>query len=383
MQQSTTRITHELAEIWIAAGESDSFDYCYGGTRIVDPEMASTEVTDILQRLMVDESMLKNRLINTTFREGVLAPYKEQLPPGFIESMVGGARCVIQPHNKDSAALLKNPAHPEFQTTILSIFEPIGKFLNSCEGKIKLTPDFGRFAGLADLLAVFTPHVLGIRCEDGGCGGKSSYSSSGIIAALETLRIGDYKDDPITLIGSAGAMGIDILAYFKNQQYQDIALCDLDYNHKGISIMDDIPVLPAIAGTFTNLCLERGGCLVATTVGQELEHANISLIPTGTMLLLAHNLAIPEGESGINLMRTIAAQNILALPGQLLTLGGALTSRLEWFWRQTNHGMPFPKPLAHTVVKTVVSSLVSTVLELALKTGLSPYEAMFLYAEMS
>ena len=91
--------------------------------------------------------------------------------------------------------------------------------LNQQGGKIKLTPDFGRFAGLADMLYQFTPHSLGIRCEEGGCGGKSSYSATGIISAIETLGFSQQKNIPVTLIGAAGAMGIDVLNYFIAQGY--------------------------------------------------------------------------------------------------------------------------------------------------------------------
>jgi glutamate dehydrogenase/leucine dehydrogenase len=81
------------------------------------------------------------------------------------------------------------------------------------------------------------------------------------------------------------------------------------------------------------------------------------------------------------LTRNIAEQGVFALPGQLLTLGGALTSRLEWFWRQSRPEQPFDKQLAHTVVAEVVKFTVATVMQLAEEQGQTPYEAMLDYAE--
>src|ERR1700692_5014242 len=104
----------------------------------------------------------------------------------------------------------------------------------------------------------------------------------------------------------------------------------------------------------TDHCLRRGGAIIATTVGKELEHSHWELIPSNTKLLLAHNLSVPDGSEGTALMRSIEKQGVFALPGQLLTLGGALTSRLEWFWRQSRPEQPFDKQLAHAVVGDVV-----------------------------
>ena len=69
------------------------------------------------------------------------------------------------------------------------VFEPIGKQLNKLGGILKLTPDFGRFSGLADILAEYTEHSLGISCNSGGCGGKSSFTTTGI---LEFLDVGNF-----------------------------------------------------------------------------------------------------------------------------------------------------------------------------------------------
>jgi hypothetical protein len=81
-------------------------------------------------------------------------------------------------------------------------------------------------------------------------------------------------------------------------------------------------------------------------------------------------------------MRSLADQGVFAISGQILTLGGALTSRLEWFWRQTMQDFPFDKPLAHALVRHVVPFLIGEIQKISLTSNLSPYEAMLLYAQM-
>lgn len=371
-------INHRLADVWIASDSQIDVNYSYGGTRMVHPHVDNTEVNSTLTRLMLYESTLKNRLINYTIRQGMLEAYRDRAPKGFLESAVSGARCLIRPRTAEVAAVLDDPDHREFHAVLEPIFESIGEFLNRMEGRIKLTPDFGRFAGLSDILVRYTPHVLGIRCEDGGCGGKSSYSSTGIVAALEAMDVPRYKDGPLTLIGSAGALGSDVLAYFLQDGYRDLAVCDLVYDdpRSGARPPVDLPRLPSRWKMFTPPCLERGGVIVATTVGGELENSRWQAMPSGALLFLAHNLAVPHGDEGIALMSHIADHGVFAVPGQVLTLGGALTSRLEWFWRQSKPDVPFDKPLAHAVVRDAVRYLVTDIQARAAAAGVTLYEAM-------
>lgn len=365
------------------ADDQSEADYFYGGTRMVETHLDDSEILRIIKELAIYESALKNRLINIALRKMETTDYQQRVPPNFLESHVGGARCVIRPKGEEIYRILQDPAHSKFQETLLSIFEQIGGYLNREQGRVKLTPDYGRFAGLADLLAQFTPHVLGIRCEDGGCGGKSSYAATGIIAALEALDIAQYKDGPITLIGSAGALGSDVLTYFLQENFNNVAVCDLAYDANHQKAPPDAHLLMLSQyRKFTDACLQRGEIIVATTVGQELENSNWRIMPQGTIIFLAHNLAIPQGDIGVGLMRNIANQGVLAIPGQVLTLGGALTSRLEWFWRQAMPGYAFDKPLAHSLVRHVVQFLIKEVQETSRETRLSPYEAMLLYAQM-
>jgi hypothetical protein len=376
-------LDHRLAEIIIASDNNPCVDYSYGGTRMIAPETPLAEAQQVCGTLMWAESLLKNRLINATLREGALNHYADRLPAGVLDSEVGGARCVIRPKRQNVADILVQPDHPDWNSTISPIFEAIGECLNQNQGKIKLTPDFGRFAGLADVLNQFTPHSLGIACEKGGCGGKSSYSATGIISAMETLGFHYRKEENVTLIGSAGAMGSDVLQYLQRNGYKSIAISDLAYDdpNSGIAAPDNL-LCSSKQGAFTVDCLERGGLIVATTVGEELKNSFWEMIPKGSTLLLAHNMAIPAGEEGQKLMQRIKDHGVLAVPGQVLTLGGALTSRIEWFWRQNNPGVPFDKPLAHLVVANVVKFLVTKIRELSTSSNITPYEAMLKYVGM-
>src|SRR5262249_49195822 len=106
-------------------------------------------------------------------------------------------------------------------------------------------------------------------------------------------------------------------------------------------------------------------------------------IPGGTELILAHNLSIPHGDPGKQLMRKIAERGIFALPGQVLTLAGALTSRLEWFWRKNYPNTDFTakKPLAHQIARRVLAHLTEEIDQLAKQRSMTHYEAMWAYAQ--
>ena len=381
MDTGIITLDHDYADVWIATDHQPSTNYSYGGTRMVNPRMDNEAVKQLLETLMQYESALKNQLINNALQQDILSVYEDRLPASFLQSKVGGARCLIRPRNWEIAAILSFPDHPEFQATIEPIFACIGKELNARRGKIKLTPDFGHFANLSNILFQFTPHVLGISCEVGGCGGKTSYTSTGVIAAIEMLPILNDKTTPITLIGAVGAMGSDILTYLQREGFSDIAVCDIAYD-AGLKSPPPAPIitLPSEKRMFTDHCLKRGGVIIATTVGNELERSNWHLIPRDTKLFLAHNLSVPNDDSGVVLMRNIAQQGVFALPGQVLTLGGALTSRLEWFWRQSRREQPFDKPLAHAVVAEVVKFTIATVMQLAEERSETPYEAMLDYS---
>jgi hypothetical protein len=374
-------ISHQYADAWVAFDDKDGFDYYYGGTRMVKPSTQESDVIRVLSRLMSEESAFKNRLINIALKAGALDSYNGRMPRGFTESRVGGARCIVRPADDRLYTVLQNPHDPDFDATISEIFKVIGKLLNEHKGVVKLTPDFGRFAGLADILARYTPHVLGIRCEDGGCGGKSSYAATGIITALERFGIEEYRDKPVTLIGSAGALGSDVLRYLLTREFTDVVVCDLAYDDGTAEPPEGAVKYSSRFGIFTEECLSRGGMIIATTYGEELSSSRWEVIPPGTKLILAHNLSVPLTQEGTRLMREIEAQEVYSMPGQVLTLGGALTSRLEWFWRRSNGHIPFDKPLAHMIVRDVEQYLLTNVEQLRASLNTTPCEAMLHLAQ--
>jgi len=347
------KIHTPFATLYVAQLQDNYVHYCYGGTRLVSPELPVVEIHRILKKLTIEESECKNRLINIAIPN--LRIEYDRLPKEFSKSKVGGARCIIQPINKDIYELLLNPENEKFESCIQGIFRELGDWLNKRKGIIKLTPDFGKYAGLADLLHTYTENVLGIACNKGGCGGKSSYSAHGVITALEYL-VSNYRELPITLIGANGSMGGYILNFLQESQANDIAVCDLAYTRKEVHAPLGCQLLPAEPRKFTDECLKRGGVIIATTYGEELENSNLRSIPSNSILIMAHNLSIPSGAKGLNLTRNLYDRNIVVINGQILTLGGALTSRLEWYSR-LNGIKDFNKPLAFELVTTVTQYL--------------------------
>ena len=374
-----TKLQTNRFDIFVASEDhGNGFDYLYGGTRCVSPTTSDDAVQQELVRLQRDESGLKNALINGAIAQGALDSLDpKRLPAGFRESRVGGARCILRPTDHRTFGAIIDPLGTEFETTLHPVFAQLGDYLNGDNGRIKLTPDFGRFAGLADMLYRHTPHVLGIRCEDGGCGGKASYSTTGVVAAFETLGCRP-SPTPVTLIGSAGAMGSGFLRYLTDGAFPNVAVCDLAYDREedAVPVPQGATYLRSSEGRFTRASLARGGVFVATTLGRELEQSPWWVVPENTLLLLAHNLAVPPGEEGVRLMRGLRQRQVKAYPGQVLTLGGALTSRLEWFSRQNHPGQPFDKTFAHQVVHAVVSFLVRRIEEECLRNDVTPLEAM-------
>ena len=376
-------ISSSVCDAWVAGVQDPDVEYCYGGTRMVRWSASDADAEEDLVRLMLEESHLKNCMINRALESDLLADLEPELPKGYLNSRVGGGRCIMRPKTEALYTILSDPSHPEFASLISQVFRDIGEFLNTKGGRFKLTPDFGRYAGLADHLARFTPHVLGVRCVIGGCGGKASYTVSGILEGIGSVGLLSDRGARYTLVGSAGALGSGIQEHLLDEGFKDLAFCDLAYDAGVEPPPAGLPVLPSSEGRFTNECLERGGIQIFTTWGEELENSDISAIPPGSVLVLAHNLSVPPGERGRHLMREIADRDILAIPGQMLTLGGALTSRLEWFWRQCYPNTDFTskKPLAHEIARRVGAFLVTGIDDLAKKQDLTHYEAMWAFAE--
>lgn len=371
------KLSNELADVWIAGEKERRSDYSYGGTRLIDSAATDSDVVGILLDLATYESGIKNSLINSALANGSCQDLSERLPEGFERSRVAGGRCVIRPRSKTLQTIMSDPSNVHFESHMRSLLADIGSALNSEKGAIKLTPDFGKFAGVADLLNEHTPNVLGVRCELGGCGGKSSYTVSGIYTVFELTQARAERSERVTSIGSAGTLGSGLLQFLSKLQGLDIALCDIKYDKSSDADKPEpYPILASTPGTFTDPCLMRGGIMVATTFGDELRRSKRELIPAGSVLLLAHNAALPSGQPGIDLAERLEAKGVFVVPGQILTLGGAVVARLEWFWRLSKPGIPFDKDLAHRVVTKVTNWSFTAALNRAEAEHVSLYQAL-------
>jgi len=99
-------------------------------------------------------------------------------------------------------------------------------------------------------------------------------------------------------------------------------------------------------------------------------------------------MAISLGNKGLKIVKNLAKQNVICVPGQVLTLGGALTSRLEACHRaehkiiKANEGkniVTFPKRLAHEIVKDIIYHITTNIIT---RKNLTPWEAMLKYANL-
>lgn len=373
----TFTVETPVATIWIAYLPKQGAQYYYGGSRLVECSAGDADVVAHLSRLAREESELKNELINRILTSNESSGIsRERLPVGVVGSRVGGGRCLIRPRSPELHGIFSDPAHPRFEEVLQSAFAAIGDKLNELDGLVKLTPDFGRFANCSDYLYAHTKHVLGIGCELGGCGGKSSYSTSGILGGMERAGLLEDANVPVTVIGSAGALGSELVEHLSARGFKHITLCDISYDAGTARPRAGYPVIPAEEGRFTDEAMRRGGMVIAATWGHELERSSYWEIPAGTRLVLAHNLCLPSGDEGLALARFLHEAGVTVIPGALLTLGGALTSRLEWFHRQKDDPQPFDKAYAHELAYSVVSELTRKILEVSAAKAISPYAAM-------
>ncbi|AIL64599.1 hypothetical protein NOVO_00960 [Rickettsiales bacterium Ac37b] len=466
-------------------------DFAYGGTRLGkylgNKIESSKRAIKSVNFLALAESHIKHTIINRAIREGCLNKLIDPLtfkvlrelkahnelqndieigykvPEEYLELNIKGARCIILPHSEQIESILKDINNPQFNEISEKIFKEIGKFLNGLEtydqidlegnilqkvalikGNINLTPDFGRFAQIADLLNKFTPQVLCINAKAGGCSGKVAYTVTGILAGLEAcIDNGLSNLDPetkVTFIGSAGALGAVILQHFKEINLLNVRVADLQYKlekifrintasdleqlkiktysiqdqdtFKVITLTNDIlevkindqiielvgggyQVIPAtwevissVEGKYTDEALNQKGIIIATTIGREIENSNYDLIPSGTLFIAAHNIALPLGREGLNIVNYLHGKGVFFVPGQPLTLGGALTSRLEAchraFYKITKNdegknNVLFPKRLAHEIVREIVYYLIDAIIQ---NKNNSPWENLLEYSQL-
>lgn len=466
-------------------------DFAYGGTRLGkylnNKTESSKRAIKSVNFLALAESHIKHTIINRAVREGCLEKlidpltFKVQrklkaendlqndiekgykIPEEYLALEIKGARCIILPHSEQIESILKDTNNPKFNEISNKILKEIGNFLNGSalhdqidlegnilqkvalvKGSINLTPDFGRFAQIADLLNNFTPQVLCINANAGGCSGKVAYTVTGILAGLEACIDNGLsnldQETKVTFIGSAGALGRVILEQFKEKALSNVRVADLQYrldkifrikteadleqlkiktyslqthntfkiitlnhdvlevkiNDQVIELVDGgyqvIPatweVISSVESKYTDEALNQKGIIISTAIGREIENSNYQLIPSGTLFIAAHNIALPLGKEGLKIVNYLHDKGVFFIPGQPLTLGGALTSRLEAchraFYKITkkNEGKNnvfFPKRLAHEIVKDIVYYLIDTIIK---NKALSPWENLLEYANL-
>lgn len=371
-----------LADVWLAfRRDSKPNRPSYGGTRMIPFTSTDDEALTELKQLALYESHQKHGLINHILDAGrIPKDIKSETPGNFSSTRFSGGRCVFRCKTQQIADYLSCPETEEFNEISISIFEPVARRLNELGGKLYLTPDFGQNSKLADILWQFTPYVLGVDCSGGGCGGKSSYTVSGFIGAFDAVlqKFGlDFLKGPVTLVGSAGAVGTGIREMLAQRRYENVAICDLQYDaNPGIAEQhaeESWISLPSIRGKFTNDCLKRGGVFIAATWGNEFYASTWQKIPNNTIVLLAHNNCLPENDIGDRIVRELAARGVVVVPGQALTFGGAATSRLEKAHIEMfydSHHPPrtvpnFPKALAHKLVSVASSLLLEELISLS------------------
>ena len=304
---------------------------------------------------------------------------------------IRGGRCIIAPRSEEEHLILSNPQHPLFTERMEAVLGPIAQRLNWLGGRLKLTADLGKNFGIAQIIGAHTEHVLGIAPEMGGAGSKSSYTASGIISVMQTLGFERLERNlPITILGSAGSLGTHLSAYVEKLGFNNVALCDPIYQrHEGDRLL--LPsgwfVIDSEKGKFPAEALRRGGVIIATALNQELANSRLDIIPNDTQIYLAQNMGLPRGKSGAAIARELADRGLLLIPGPILTLAGAMTSRLEWSWRRSHipNGhleefeiLPedrFPKPLAHGAARAL-GRLLSEEIIVNCPADLTPYEHM-------
>ena len=379
--------------------ESTPEHYAYSGIRVLSP-MTDEEAVINAKRLSLTSSSWKNWIINHAVKDGVLADVPAELSkllPIEVRTAEGreiyGGRAIIIPDEgtymdtgESIDAILKDASHPLFAEVSAPIYKAIGVRLNELEGKLKVTPDFGPNASTADVLHKYTDHVLGIREEDNGSGGKSPYSITSILESLETLGLlGKPKDTPITLIGAAGALGSGVREYLAKQGFTNVVLCDLQYDapscdHEGLesSFPAGWSIAPSVNGKFSDTCLERGGWLITTAFGDEMKNSQWDKLQPGTVWIGAQNKDLPEGAAGIQFARNLKAMDVVHIPGQILTIGGTTASWIEWKARQEQ--VKFSKEAAHSVVKAVAGHVVGHIYEQSQTKETTPYEELLGYA---
>jgi hypothetical protein len=367
----------------------------------------------------------------------------------FLKLEFRGGRAIILAENPEIHEIIINANHPRAYEVYSCIFKELGAFLNGQRkatkidvqgnvveehalippGALFITPDFGPNKKLADYLHEHTPQVLGVDASVGGGGGKAAYTVSGFFGAFDAASehglFNAYDENlPITLIGAAGAMGSDTAQRLAERGFKNVLVADIAYDYSkpvGIDLTAGEKLVPILEseryrmngeafqriplswdvalaepGKFTDEALGRNGkprVIIAMTFGKALEHSNLDAIPDNSTLLLSENWAIPAGDKGLKIMKTLKSRGITALQGQTITPGGAGNSKVEIFFRATANGgitkameneqtPVYHKRLGHEIVYRQIKQGVSDLLALAQSMDITTTEALAEYTNL-
>ncbi|WP_146028415.1 hypothetical protein [Cylindrospermopsis raciborskii] len=454
-----------------------NFNSSYGGTRAEPPvkgdaKKSRLNALDSIIKLAFYESHVKHNYLSTATRKGALdelisvegrilkylkaqneaqtdIPDGYQFSRDFMRLEFQGGRAVILANNHEIHEIIVNANHPQAYEVYTMIFEQVGAFLNGRRGATKvdnkgdiveensyipagalfITPDFGPNKKLADYAHEHTPQVLGVDASVGGGGGKSAYTVTGLLGGFDAaseygLFDASDKNLPISLIGSAGAMGSDLARRLAEQGFNNVLVSDIAYDYtKSIKIDTEtkeklVPILeneryrmngedyqripvswdvvPAELGKFTDEALGKNGrprVIITTTFGKALENSNLNAIPDNSTLLLSENWSLPSGDRGVIISRNLKLRGIITLPGQTMTPGGAGNSKVEIFFRVTTNGgitkameceetPAYYKRLGHEIVYRQIKQGVSDLITRACQQDITIVEALAQYTSL-
>jgi hypothetical protein len=449
----------------------------YGGTRAEPPingdyKQSRLNAINSLLKLAFYESHTKHKYLSKANKNGALDelisaegritthlkaqnPAQTDIEKGypfsqeFLKLNFQGGRVVILAHDIEKHEIIINANHPQAQAVYNAIFEQIGAFLNSQRtatkinfegnivennafiplGALFITPDFGPNKKLADYAHEHTPQVLGVNVSVGGGGGKAAYTVSGFFGAFDAavehrLFNPDDKNLPISLIGSAGAMGADTAKRLAEQGFQNVLVSDIAYDYSQAIEIDPqtgeklVPILEseryrmdgelfqkipsswdvalAEPNRFTDQALGQNGkprVIIAMTFGKALENSNLDAIPDNSLLFLSENWSIPAGGQGVKISKALKSRGIIVLPGQAITPGGAGNSKVEIFFRSTIGGgitkameaeetPVYPKRLGHEIVYRQIKQGISDLLTIAHQEDITIIEALARYIDI-
>jgi len=388
--------TSAATVLFVADTHISPIDWGYAGARKLNVLSVDEGIKQILE-LGIDSSGRKLALLKN-FKERVLKELsekeKQELPSTFLTNTPNhpGCRVGIIPKNRLYCESLSSPYHPQFHVVINEIYEKVALFLNTYfNHSFKITPDFGSFTKVADIINVYTPDCLTISQKHGGLN-KSRCTAAGFIGGIHV--IGNYFNcldhaTPINVIGAGGALGTVMMEWLREKGYCNVTLCDLRFDAAlDCPTQTFLPQLPSgwkivkSSKGIPKAMQERGGLIVCFAYENELRNSNLSHFKPGTVLVFGQNHSLPPGEEGKQLVKTLAEQNVTVFDGSSTTVGGSASSVIEWDYRTDNPGQPMSEKVlkaSEAFLTLYTQTIVREICKRACSKNIPPY---FAYLEM-